>query len=268
MYPPLYDEEIRNNKQLIWYCCKLFVRALITISPVLPLMFVLGCIDSYLVRSVDSYTWQVVIELVIGLIDGVLWLTALCLLHTRFTGHTMPIMKAVHQSLARYPLILLLMVLYVIAAGILFELMLLIQYVFHFFAGSKFVNYAMLGVMLVFALAYIYINVLCFMSFLILLLEKQTFFSAIKRSVMLVQCGWSKAFLAFAGFFFITMLVLLPDHIGFAQHMSIYQAMSFQVLFAIVLIPYWFTWYLQAFHDLKLCHEYDQLEEEEGAEED
>ncbi|MDF1655073.1 MAG: hypothetical protein P1U34_08175 [Coxiellaceae bacterium] len=266
MYPPHYDDEMRNNKQLLWLSCKLFVRALVTISPILPLMFVLGCIDAYLVREIDSYMWRVVVELVLGLIDGALWLTALCLLHTRFTGHKMPLMKAVHQALSRYSLILLLLVLYVVFAGVFYEISMLVRYIFHFFT-AHYVNYILFGVLILIGFAYIYVNVLCFMTFLVLLLEKHSFFGAIKRSVALSECGWTKVFLAYIGFFCILLFVLLPEHFVYVQNLGIEKTIILQIVFALVFIPFWLTWYLLSFHDLKLCHEYDQAEEEVEEEE-
>ncbi len=266
MHHAIYDEEIRNNKQLLWLCCKLFVRALVAIAPVLPLMFVLGAVDAYIVRQIDSYHLRVVVEILIGIVDGLLWLTALCILHTRFTGHAMPIMKAFKQALRRYPLIFLLVIFYILFGAVFYEIIVFLRYLFSF-SDAHYMKYVEMAVILFLGVVYIYFNVLVFLSFLIILIEEHSFWGAIKRSYQLTECGWSKVFLAYAGLYFMTFLVVFPDYFLFARDFSLAQSIGVQIIYAIILIPFWMTWFLMTYNDLKLAHAYEVAEEEVDEEE-
>lgn len=259
----IYVDDIKAGKGLLGYSFAHFGTAMKTIAALLPLFFILGCADIVIVRHIDSHLISVVVQCLIGLIDGVLWCTAICMLHHRFVGHTMVLAHALKQSLRCFAQIIMLMLCYVILLVVYYELTVFAQYIFSHFHHSQGIKLLQMAVMLLLIFFYIAASVMMIMGFIAILIEKANFITAIKRSNELVQSGWLKSFAMYVFFILIAMFVLLPQQTQFMSAMPLVKALITSAVFSVLLTPFWLTWYLFTYNDLKLCHAEDEEEEDD-----
>ena len=257
----IYVDDIRTGKGLLGYTFAHFGIALKTIAVLLPLFFILGCADIVLLRAIDNHFIRLLVQCLIGLIDGVLWCTAICMLHHRFVGHTMPLSHAFKQACERFVQVIMLLLCYVIVLVVYYELSVLVRYIFGHFNSSQGMKLLTMAVMLMLIFFYIAASVMMIMAFISILIEKSNFITAIKRSNDLVQAGWLKSFFIYIGFILITLFVLLPEQLQVMSGMPTIKALITSVVFALIIIPLWLTWYLITYNDLKLCHAEEEAEE-------
>lgn len=250
---PIYPNDINTGKGLLGCVIRNYGATLKALVALLPIFLVIGVLDSFLVRTLTDYAARVGVQLILGLLNGFAWCTALCLLHQRYVGHIMPLNKAFAQAVRHFFNAVLVVVCYGALIFVYYEIMLLVQYVFHFFKITHMVKLVMMAVMLVLCFLYVLASVMLIMGFATSQIEKLPIWPALKRSNALVQAGWFKSFVQYVLFALMLLIVIMPQSLGFAQRWSLLKLLITQAVFAAVIVPAWLSWYLLSYNDLKLC---------------
>ncbi len=253
----VYPGFCRSGFGVMLYCLKNLLVSLRVTWPLLLIFLLLSSFALYAQRTIHSHWLSLSIICAAALLNIFVVCVAVRCLHERFSGRSMSMPNILRETVSPYLRVLLLLLTYFAILEVYYGFDNLARY---FFAVSDFrtqqwAKLLVMSVLMAAALVFMLANVMLVMSFAAALVEKQRYVFSMWRSNQLVQKRWLMALLVLCLLVAIVVLAFFPDLLLVVRRMSFEFAWLTLAVTVIVVLPFWMSWYLLVYNDMKLSLE-------------